>query len=562
MIRIIIIVLLCSLSFLCNGQTIVSTSEENKKIVLEQFTGINCVFCPNANTTAEGIRSNNPENAFIINIHQGGLANPSSGQPDFRTPFGDLIADQATILGYPAGTINRHVFPGQSQSGGNDTAMSRTEWLSAANQTLNEVAYVNLAMESEVNVQSRELDIDVETYFTGNSPASTNMLNVALLQNKTIGPQAGANGSENYEHNYRLIHLITGQWGESISPTTQGTFIDRNYQYTIPLDYNGISVALDELELVVFVTETTQEIANGNGSYPSYFNLPLDLDVNLEGIAFINDQCGIDFGPSVQIQNNGNTVLNTIDFEYSINGGTLATWTWTGSLDSFQTEMIELPPIAYSLQESNTVVVSVAADEDNTNNIGSASFQRQELLVTPEVNLILNTNASGGETNWTLRNPLGAIIASGGPYPNNTSITENFLLADVGCHEFKLSDAGGNGSGSVVLYDSENTVIYQSPGNYGAGAATSFLVEDNLSSQNFSLEKLVISPNPVNTHFTVSNAVNSQLTLFDLGGKELIRMKKISEKQKVQVENLPAGTYFLRIENDAKVSIKRILIQK
>src|SRR5690625_6599106 len=104
------------------GQTIVSTEPENKKAILEEFTGVNCQYCPDGHAIAEQILNNNPGNAFAINIHAGGFANPSGSQPDFRTQWGAAIDGQAGIAGYPAGTVNRHVFPGWSMINGR-TAM-------------------------------------------------------------------------------------------------------------------------------------------------------------------------------------------------------------------------------------------------------------------------------------------------------------------------------------------------------------------------------------------------------------------------------------------------------
>ena len=104
--------LLAYSSFLI-GQTIVSTTPENKKAILEEFTGISCVFCPDGHAIANAIKNSNPEDVFLINIHQGGFAVPSGSQPDFRTPFGDAIANQSGLIGYPAGTVNRHIIPVQ-----------------------------------------------------------------------------------------------------------------------------------------------------------------------------------------------------------------------------------------------------------------------------------------------------------------------------------------------------------------------------------------------------------------------------------------------------------------
>ena len=69
------------------SQTIVSTDTENKKVILEEFTGIYCTYCPDGHAIANAIKAENPEDVFIINIHTGGYAvpNPAINDPDFRT---------------------------------------------------------------------------------------------------------------------------------------------------------------------------------------------------------------------------------------------------------------------------------------------------------------------------------------------------------------------------------------------------------------------------------------------------------------------------------------------
>ena len=140
-----------TLQYFCNSlvihsQTIVSTSPENKKVVLEEFTGISCGWCPDGHTIAQNIQNNNPENVFLINIHQGGFSNPGNGQPDFRTPFGNALAGQVGANFYPSGTINR-----------NSNALGRGSWNGAANSVLGQDSNVNLGIEADIDVQTNEM---------------------------------------------------------------------------------------------------------------------------------------------------------------------------------------------------------------------------------------------------------------------------------------------------------------------------------------------------------------------------------------------------------------------
>ena len=77
------------------AQTIVTTTPENRKVILEEFTGVNCTFCPQGHAIAQALQDNNPDNVFLVNIHSGSFANPSGSQPDFRTQWGQAIDDQS-----------------------------------------------------------------------------------------------------------------------------------------------------------------------------------------------------------------------------------------------------------------------------------------------------------------------------------------------------------------------------------------------------------------------------------------------------------------------------------
>jgi|ETNmetMinimDraft_30_1059905.scaffolds.fasta_scaffold29384_1 PKD repeat protein len=258
-----LLLLLPSLFGLNNSvaQTIVGTDPENKNVILEEFTGIHCVYCPQGHQIAQGIQNANP-GVVLINIHTGSYAVPSGGEPDFRTPWGAAIAAQSGLTGYPAGTVNRHLFPGWSQGSG--TAMSRGNWVAAANQTMATASYANVGLESFIDVETRVLTVNVEVYYTDDSPESSNLLNVAILQDSILGPQTGGGAGNNYNHMHMLRHLVTGQWGLEITPTTAGSLYQNTLTYTIPNDYNDVEVVLEHLEIAGYVTQTQQELISGS----------------------------------------------------------------------------------------------------------------------------------------------------------------------------------------------------------------------------------------------------------------------------------------------------------
>lgn len=537
------------------AQTIVSTNPENKKVILEEFTGIYCVYCPQGHAIAQSIKDANPNDVFLINIHQGSFAAPSGNDPDYRTPWGNAIAAQSNLAGYPAGTVNRHFFPGSTQAGG--TAQSRGTWAATANQTMATSSYLNMAVEAELDIQTNEMTIHVEAYYTGSSPESTNKLNIALLQNNTLGPQTGGNAGNQYNHMHRLIDMITGQWGDDVAPTTAGTFIDRTYNYTVPADHNGIPIEILDLELVVFMTETTQEIISGNGTTPLYTGITAQDDAAVESIPSIPDQCGY-LEPVFELKNYGNNPLTSVEVSYSVNGEAVQTYTWTGNIPALYSELVTLPGVAFDVQATNTVEISLEADEENNNNTLTQSFDQLTFENTNTVNLILNTDAQGQECTWEILNGVGDVVAQGGPYNGATNVTESFNLPGD-CYKFNLRDSGNNGGESVVLYDSANNVIFNSSGDYGSGAAVPFQTELILGAEDQFLSQLSIYPNPTNSRVHVLNAQNTTLTVYDVLGKVLMSRKLNTTNEILDLSQLLSGTYFVALDQNGQRRVEKIV---
>ncbi len=257
-----------ALSISSMAQLLVDTTQaENKNVLLEEYTGRNCSYCPDGHKIANNIKEANPQDIILIRVHTGGYA-PTS-YPNFNTSFGTPLADQSGISGYPTGTINRHVFSGSS------TSMSRSAWSSVSNQVLLETAVVNIGMDAVVDTANRKLYVEVEMYYTGNQSVSFNRLNVAILQDNIYGSQAGASyfnpddGSDaSYNHKHILRHLPLGTWGEQIDSISPGTFVRRTVSYVLPESISGVELKLEDLNIAAFVTEDKREVQNATHVKP------------------------------------------------------------------------------------------------------------------------------------------------------------------------------------------------------------------------------------------------------------------------------------------------------
>ena len=365
------------------AQTFVSTSQENKKALVEKYTGINCNYCPCGDIIVYGAVENNPENIIVVKIHEGGYAIPGSGQPDFRTTFGSALSSQAMNTGNPAVSVNRHFFQNYTSNGGtaisgcysNATGVSmQSPPAYAIDEILQETAYLNIAAQAEINYSLNTLTVNSEIYYTGDSPSNNNYLHIALVQDNTIAYQAGSSlaaGGANYVHNDRLVHLITGQWGEEINTTEEGSFISTTHSYNIPDNYNGVPVVLDELKVIVFVSESTEEIINVNRADMEYNTLAYDLSVDSVNSPVLAGNLSENENITVSVSNNGDNDISNFEMSYAVDDTSISTETYTETISSGETIQFTFGQ-TYDFSELGdynlSITASLSEDENQNNN--------------------------------------------------------------------------------------------------------------------------------------------------------------------------------------------------
>jgi thiol-disulfide isomerase/thioredoxin len=573
-----------ALNSITSAQTFVSTTPQNRNVVLEEFTGINCTFCPNGHSIANQLVANNPGRVVVVNVHVGGFAAPDDGQPDFRTSFGGPLTSQAAVSGYPAATVNRQVFQGLGQNTGG-TGMGRGNWTNAANQVLPEASPVNVAARASVNLATRELTVVVEAYYTANSDAATNRLTVALMQSNIEGPQVGAEANPsailpngNYLHMHALRHFLTGQWGATISNTEQGSFFTDTYTYTLPDDIRSIPLVMGDLEVAVWVAEGNQYVITGSMAELEYVSpnafdaLPFFTEIG----EFV---CGDEISPKVTIQNLGSEPLTSLDILYSVNGGPASTYNWSGNLATAARTDVTLPTIAFGHLEQNTLWVATQnpngqGDQQQSNDIMMTEFLPARNSGN-EVVLTILTDNYGDETTWELVDPNGNVISSGGPYGNNQTITETFTLEN-GCHEFIIIDEFGDGiccayGNGFYKIESNGVTVYEG-GQFASIKSRVFNVGGVANVEQVdAVSGLTVYPNPFQSEailrFHLNTSQNVRVNMHNTLGQNVMTqaMGHLNPGQhavNLSAHGLPAGMYLVSVETNDRIQTMRVVIGK
>jgi len=237
--------------------TVVKTEIMTKSVVIEEYTGVRCPFCPDGAAVLQEILDDNPERAFGVACHpeNGNYNTPYGTDEDLRRTF--LIAFwTSAFAGYiamPTAMISRRVWSNGNRS------QSRSNWAGYANIIMSDTSPVNIGVTSAIVGDT--LIVNVEIYYT-DSVTNGNALYCYLTESGIITQQAGATGP--YEHHRVFRESFSGQWGDELLVDKRpGTFIRYTYKYL----YTASNYDMAECQILVFIRDMdNEEIITGNSA--------------------------------------------------------------------------------------------------------------------------------------------------------------------------------------------------------------------------------------------------------------------------------------------------------
>ncbi len=569
------------------AQTIVSTSVEKRNVIIEEYTGVGCGYCPDGHARANAICAQYADHAWAINIHEGGYATGSG----YETSYGDGLASQYNIDGYPCGTVNRGTMSG------------RGAWADQAAAIRNQDSPVNVAATATIDPNTRELIVNVEMYITGTQTVTSNFLNVALVQNNIIGPQSNY-GNYNAEYilpdgSYRHMHmfrdLLTGQWGEEINNLAVGTLLERTYTYQIPAAIGAVPINnFDDLEIIVFVSETHKNILTGAEA-----DMTILPAVYMAGFTYEENGCGIEYTPVLTISNTTSEEASSFYFTFENQQIYSAKTIFPGQTDTFHMPV-------YAIQYNNnpvqnyapTLMVTFDSYENQTD--GTVSVGVDASLAVDPIELytvsgpmklravidgygsecyvrLLNQNGcttewEWHESSWTDIGPQNAQQIS--QLYNGRPFWLSFNPQNPGLYVLRVIDTYGDGwrwtnntHPSGIWLDDANGTVFEKPWGYSNGPKFSSLDYylnvttsgdgshadiDNATAVSFD-----IFPNPVNERLTIncSETVN-QVEILDMAGRTVMAC---NHQTSIDTKALATGVYMLRVVTENGVSAQKFV---
>jgi len=343
-------------SLLANAQVFVSTAPQNKNVVLEEFTGVQCPNCPGGHQIAQQIVEANPGRVWVIAFHpfNSNYTTPYPGDPDFRRHHPDslyMMPYCGTSRYMPSAFINRRKY-------GAERLQGASAWSAKTTEILAEPSPVNVAVGTSYDDNTKLLNILVEIYFTSTLTDQAT-LNVALTESNLVSQQSGAGA--NYVHKRIFRETFTAQWGNLIpEPTTQGSYITRTFTF----DNSVKNYNMDTCEIVAYIVN-----ANNDEVISSYGLSVGDNPISMPSAAFTYEE----------ISNPGQTLLNFSDQSTGIPTSWL--WTFEGGIPATSTEQ-NPQGIAYNFSGDYQVTLLV------TNQFGQDSITETIPIIITGINEI------------------------------------------------------------------------------------------------------------------------------------------------------------------------------
>lgn len=231
----------------------------NRKVLIEEVTGVGCVNCPQGSATIEGFLGLYPNNLIAVSIHTGEFARPyTRSKYDFRTTQGDKLTTD--IFGeepfaYPAAVVNRLVFPGQTSY-----YTGQLEWAAYIQSEIGKSAVLEVSIDKLYNPVTRQLDVTVDLvpFQDLNEDLRISVLiTESGIEDYQLLP-APDGWVSNYSHKHVLRTMLTSHLGDAIGQALKtGIEVEKKFSYTLPVDWKS-----EKCKVVAFVhrTGTSKEV--------------------------------------------------------------------------------------------------------------------------------------------------------------------------------------------------------------------------------------------------------------------------------------------------------------
>ncbi len=540
-----------------------SSSQSQRKVLIEHFTQASCGPCAAVNPIIDPIMDRNQSKLTRIS-HQ-------VSWPGVDPMNKDNPGDVQNRVNYYGINAVPDVFM-DAYSSGNPTATItdatiQNEWLIPSPY---EMKIVNKVLPDYNSIQI-DITVKLTAAISGNP-----ILRVAALEkviNWTTPP--GSNGEKVFYH--VLKKFIPNTNGTSIAEINQ---IGQSKTYTFYYKFDKL-YDFKNLETAAFIqNDATKEVYQSENALVVYTQSPGDDAAiklsNATGVFTDSIVCGTHTTPIVKVINTGNKSITSLDFTYSVNGGTSSSYHWTGKLDYLKETDIKLPGITftpfkdYNQMKLEITSVNNVADYNTINNIANLKFYSAP-STTLSSTFEMKPGTQPSMLSFVIRDENNAVILQDGPFTSNATKTYPLNLDQDKCYRVYTTNGTASLNGTYKVYDNQNVTIFQQrvigigtvDRDFGTFALTTGTQDEN------SVSAFSIYPNPANQlitlNYTTANPETHILHISGISGNLILskELKSVAGNNTfdINISSLKDGIYFVSLYSSKEMKTTKLIVR-
>lgn len=204
--------------------------ESARCVLLEDYTGVRCVNCPQAAAEIKQLQAAYGSNLVVVGLYPKdplGLTLPYSGNVDLRTDAAQTYAKYFKIEEYPKGMVNRKEVLGWQAWGG------------AIQEVFDDTAsdYVNLTASAKLNGTNIQVNINGNFKQGYSVEGEINVIAMIVEDNINATQKTEDGDNKEYIHSHVLRAVISDDvWGDKILDAKPSEGAEFTKQYTAALN--------------------------------------------------------------------------------------------------------------------------------------------------------------------------------------------------------------------------------------------------------------------------------------------------------------------------------------
>ena len=519
-----------------------TNAQNERMLLLESFTNTGCAPCAMYNPGMDAIIASNPDKVVAIKYH---VSWPSGADPMYL----HNTADNGSRVSYYNINSVPHVVVDGNRFSGNSGNITQS--------IIDQLSVIESPMQLRLSWELNDAQNAITVHVTGRVSTDivgSSKLYVGVIEKEIHFTSApGPNGEKDF---YDVMKkLLPSSAGQSLGSLEADGYFAYTFTWELANIYN-----MDQLDAIAWVQNSnTKEVYQACKSSSS----PDPFFANEAAVSDITDvkkmNCSGIAEPQVLLTNYGSNALTSAELEVLVNGEALKTVNWTGNMATFGSETVELGEVVFPVEEENTLEVRIKSvnngqDEAPDDDIAVFTIKEAYQAVGKVIKVNIRTDSNPQETTWKVTKlSTGEVIQEGGPYAEpNTMYIDTIVIAEDGCYDFTIYDAGGDGLTGSAVYGlrAGNSTMF-SGSRFGYSESTEFSYEVTADVEENLNHSTNIYPNPTEGLLNIYSQEKQAVTIYNLVGQRVFE-GQCEGRLQVDMKAYGSGIFVIQIGNETQ----------